>query len=113
MAKFKVPILIAIRSVPETWFELKSGSTLVSPLTKVQPAGLIHFGGGTPSGSRLSSGVASQNAVCQENLHEDQSRGSMDYGCVGGAPAGAQDLGRQFMKFGDGIYAYVGKNFKS
>jgi len=34
-------------------------------------------------------------------------------GCVGGAPAGAQDLGPQFMKFGDGIYAYVGKNFKS
>ena len=34
-------------------------------------------------------------------------------GCVGGAPAGAQDLGPQFMKLGDGIYAYVGKNFKS
>ena len=34
-------------------------------------------------------------------------------GCVGGSPAGAQDLGPQFMKFGDGIYAYVGKNFKS
>ena len=30
-------------------------------------------------------------------------------GCVGGAPAGAQDLGPQFMKFGDGIYAYVGR----
>jgi cyclase len=29
------------------------------------------------------------------------------------APAFAQDLGPQFMKFGDGIYAYVGKNFKS
>ncbi|MGB8681017.1 MAG: hypothetical protein WCD59_25425, partial [Pseudolabrys sp.] len=60
---------------------MKSGWTLVSRLTNVQPAGLIHFGGGTPLGSRLSSGVASQNAVCQENLHEDQSRGSMDYGC--------------------------------
>ena len=29
------------------------------------------------------------------------------------APAFAQDLGPQIMKFGDGIYAYVGKNFKS
>ena len=29
------------------------------------------------------------------------------------APAFAQDLGPQFTKFGDGIYAYVGKNFKS
>src|SRR5262249_44063361 len=28
-------------------------------------------------------------------------------------PACAQDLGPQFKKFGDGIYAYVGKNFKS
>ena len=37
----------------------------------------------------------------------------MVVGCVGGAPAGAQALGPQFMKFGDGIYAYVGKNFKS
>ena len=43
---------------------MKSGWTLVSRLTNVQPAGLIHFGGGTPLGSRLSSGVASQNAVC-------------------------------------------------
>jgi cyclase len=34
-------------------------------------------------------------------------------GFVTGAPAFAQDLGPQFMKFGDGIYAYVGKNFKS
>ena len=33
----------------------------------------------------------------------------MVVGCVGGAPAGAQDLGPQFMKFGDGIYAYVGR----
>src|SRR6516225_2009616 len=32
---------------------------------------------------------------------------------VPSAPAFAQDLGPQFMKFGDGIYAYVGKNFKS
>ena len=30
-----------------------------------------------------------------------------------GTPALAQDLGPQFQKFGDGIYAYVGKNFKS
>jgi hypothetical protein len=29
------------------------------------------------------------------------------------APTFAQDLGPQIMKFGDGIYAYVGKNFKS
>src|SRR5262249_22696422 len=34
-------------------------------------------------------------------------------GCVAGAPACAQDLGPQFKKFGDGIYVYVGKNFKS
>src|SRR5215510_15129483 len=34
-------------------------------------------------------------------------------GCVAGAPACAQDLGSQFKKFGDGIYVYVGKNFKS
>ena len=34
-------------------------------------------------------------------------------GFVAGAPACAQDLGPQFKKFGDGIYAYVGKNFKS
>jgi cyclase len=34
-------------------------------------------------------------------------------GFVTSAPAFAQDLGPQFMKFGDGIYAYVGKNFKS
>src|SRR5215467_13367970 len=32
---------------------------------------------------------------------------------VPSAPAFAQDLGPQFMKFGDGIYAYIGKNFKS
>jgi cyclase len=30
-----------------------------------------------------------------------------------GAPAPAQDLGPQITKFGDGIYVYVGKNFKS
>jgi len=29
------------------------------------------------------------------------------------APALAQDLGPQFVKFADGVYAYVGKNFKS
>ena len=29
------------------------------------------------------------------------------------ASAFAQDLGPQFKKFGDGIYVYVGKNFKS
>ena len=34
-------------------------------------------------------------------------------GIMTDAPAFAQDLGPQFMKFGDGIYAYVGKNFKS
>src|SRR5262249_39525459 len=34
-------------------------------------------------------------------------------GFVTSAPAFAQDLGPQIMKFGDGIYAYVGKNFKS
>src|SRR5215208_2872147 len=34
-------------------------------------------------------------------------------GLVMGAPAFAQDLGPQFQKFGDGIYAYVGKDFKS
>jgi hypothetical protein len=34
-------------------------------------------------------------------------------GCVMSAPTFAQDLGPQIMKFGDGIYAYVGKNFKS
>src|SRR5215470_17389172 len=34
-------------------------------------------------------------------------------GCVAGMPALAQDLGPQIQKFGDGIYAYVGKNFKS
>jgi cyclase len=34
-------------------------------------------------------------------------------GFVTSTPAFAQDLGPQFMKFGDGIYAYVGKNFKS
>src|SRR5215472_17694616 len=34
-------------------------------------------------------------------------------GFVTSAPAFAQGLGSQFMKFGDGIYAYVGKNFKS
>ena len=30
-----------------------------------------------------------------------------------GAPAPAQDLGPQITRFGDGIYVYVGKNFKS
>src|SRR6202162_3562232 len=34
-------------------------------------------------------------------------------GLATSAPAFAQDLGPQFMKFADGIYAYVGKNFKS
>ena len=34
-------------------------------------------------------------------------------GFVTSAPVFAQDLGPQIMKFGDGIYAYVGKNFKS
>jgi cyclase len=34
-------------------------------------------------------------------------------GLATSAPASAQDLGPQFMKFADGIYAYVGKNFKS
>jgi cyclase len=38
---------------------------------------------------------------------------AMFVGCVAGAPASAQDLAPQFQKFGDGIYAYVGKNFKS
>ena len=33
-------------------------------------------------------------------------------GLATSAPAFAQDLGPQFMKFADGIYAYVGKNFK-
>jgi len=37
----------------------------------------------------------------------------MFLGFVAGVPACAQDLGPQFKKFGDGIYAYVGKNFKS
>src|SRR5215831_2587197 len=32
---------------------------------------------------------------------------------VAGVPAYAQELGSQFKKFGDGIYVYVGKNFKS
>ncbi len=34
-------------------------------------------------------------------------------GLVMNAPASAQDLGPQFMKFADGVYVYVGKNFKS
>jgi cyclase len=34
-------------------------------------------------------------------------------GFVTSAPAFAQDLGPQITKFGDGIYVYVGKNFKS
>src|SRR5215471_1010018 len=34
-------------------------------------------------------------------------------GLVTGTSAFAQDLGPQFTKFGDGIYVYVGKNFKS
>ena len=34
-------------------------------------------------------------------------------GFLTSAPALAQDLGPQITKFGDGIYAYVGKNFKS
>lgn len=34
-------------------------------------------------------------------------------GCLTSASAFAQELGPQFTKFGDGIYAYVGKNFKS
>jgi glyoxylase-like metal-dependent hydrolase (beta-lactamase superfamily II) len=34
-------------------------------------------------------------------------------GLVTSTHAMAQDLGPQFMKFGEGIYAYVGKNFKS
>src|SRR5262245_55505156 len=34
-------------------------------------------------------------------------------GFVTSASAFAQDLGPQIMKFGNGIYAYVGKNFKS
>jgi cyclase len=38
---------------------------------------------------------------------------AMFVGCLAGAPAWAQDLGPQFQKFGDGVYAYVGKNFKS
>ena len=37
----------------------------------------------------------------------------MSAGFVMSVHAFAQDLGPQFMKFGDGIYAYVGKNFKS
>src|SRR4029079_18211584 len=32
---------------------------------------------------------------------------------VTSVPAFAQDLGPQFQKFGDGIYAYIGKDFKS
>ena len=34
-------------------------------------------------------------------------------GLVTSAPASAQDLGPQIKKFGDGIYAYIGKNFNS
>jgi hypothetical protein len=34
-------------------------------------------------------------------------------GFVMSAPAFAQDLGPQIMKFADGIYVYVGKDFKS
>src|SRR6202795_4188446 len=34
-------------------------------------------------------------------------------GLATSAPAFAQDLGPQFMKFAAGIFAYVGKNFKS
>jgi cyclase len=37
----------------------------------------------------------------------------MFVGFVTSVPALAQDLGPQFMKFDDGIYVYVGKNFKS
>jgi len=37
----------------------------------------------------------------------------MSAGFVMSVHAFAQDLGPQFMKFGDGIYAYVGRNFKS
>ena len=34
-------------------------------------------------------------------------------GLVASQPSFAQDLGPQFTKFGDGIYVYVGQNFKS
>ena len=34
-------------------------------------------------------------------------------GFLTSVPAGAQDLGPQIQKFGDGIYAYIGKDFKS
>ena len=34
-------------------------------------------------------------------------------GLVMSVPVSAQDLGPQFMKFADGVYVYVGKNFKS
>ena len=34
-------------------------------------------------------------------------------GFLTSAPADAQDLGPQIQKFGDGIYAYIGKDFKS
>ena len=34
-------------------------------------------------------------------------------GFLTSAPANTQDLGPQIQKFGDGIYAYIGKDFKS
>src|SRR5262245_58020805 len=34
-------------------------------------------------------------------------------GFLTSSPVSAQDLGPQITKFGDGIYVYVGKNFKS
>ena len=34
-------------------------------------------------------------------------------GFLTSAPASTQDLGPQIQKFGDGIYAYIGKDFKS
>jgi hypothetical protein len=57
--------------------------------------------------SRLSLGSASQNAECEEDLHEDQGRVVAFVGCVAGGPAYAQDLGPQIKKFGDGIYAVI------
>src|SRR5262249_26728775 len=65
--------------------------------------------------SRLSLGTASQNAGFEETFMSIKAATAWItfVGFVAGAPACAQDLGPQFNKFGDGIYVYVGKNFKS
>src|SRR5215470_5694924 len=66
-------------------------------------------------GSKLSFGMAFLDASWKEDLMRIMAAATLVSfaGFLTSAPALAQDLGPQITKFGDGIYVYVGKSFKS